>query len=243
MEDRLDLAIVESRGWDNSSDSVRGVFDVLAGMLGENPLVYRYEMFNSAGALREIVHRLARQQNVHNIYLASHGAGPGRSIRAAEGNISRAVVRDILQKARPQGLYGLFIGCCGLGLQTQQVMGKLGLTWMAGYTEPVDWVHTAALDLYFWNAFFHSGVPESSTKQARAAAMFDLLMALRMRVPTLFTELGFRATLAWQRNQAKRAFLTFPEDFVDEIEDASPELRLQMEEQPGAWRFNAIQDA
>ena len=74
--------------------------------------------------------------------------------------------------------------------------------------------------------------------------MFDLLMALRVRVPTLFTELGFRATLAWQRNQqAKRAFLTFPEDFVDEIEDASPELRLQMEEQPGAWRFSAVQDA
>lgn len=45
---RLDLAVIESRWWDTSNDSVRGLFDLLAGMRKDNPFAYHYEMFNKA---------------------------------------------------------------------------------------------------------------------------------------------------------------------------------------------------
>ena len=60
MAERLDLAVIESRWWDRSNDSVRGVFDMLAGNLMDNPFGYHYEMFNNTASIREIIPRLAR---------------------------------------------------------------------------------------------------------------------------------------------------------------------------------------
>ena len=106
-----------------------------------------------------------------------------------------------------------------------------GLTWIAGYTQSIDWVHSSAMDLYFWNAFYSSSVSKVRTKQQRADAMLHLLMALFHRVPSLFHELGFRATLA----RKKGVFLTFPDDFAEFIEDGLPAVRRFVEEHPGSW--------
>ena len=65
----------------------------------------------------------------------------------------------------------------------------------------------------------------------RAAAMLHLLLALRARVPSLFSELGFRVTLAWE----KGVFLTFPDDFHEYIDDRLPAVRRFVAEHPGSW--------
>ena len=231
MEDRLDLAVIESRWYDQSNDSVRGLFDVLAGIHKDNPFAYHYEMFNTASSLREIIHRISKQDDIHNMYVAAHGTPDGKYVKAAGELISRTQLRNSLDAISPRRLHGLFLGSCAFGWQSEAIMESTGLTWIAGYTEVIDWVHSSAMDLYFWNAFYSSSVPEERTKAKRADAMLYLLMALLHRVPSLFHELGFRATLAWK----KGAFLTFPHDFVEYIDDELPAIRRVIEEHPGSW--------
>ena len=71
MEGRLDLAVLESRWWKTSNDSVRGLFDMLAGMHKDNPFACHYEMFNNADSLKELIPRIAKVKDVHNIYIGA----------------------------------------------------------------------------------------------------------------------------------------------------------------------------
>lgn len=228
---RLDLAVIESRWYDTSNDSVRGLFDLLAGMLKDNPFAYHYEMFNTAESLREIIRRVSKQKDIHNVYIAAHGSEDGRYLQAAGERISRVQLRNSLKAISPRRLHGLFFGSCGFGLQSEAIMESSGLTWIAGYTDLIDWIHSSAMDLYFWNAFYSSSVPGAPTKEKRAGAMLDLLLALRYRVPSLFSELGFRVTLAWERG----IFRTFPDDFREYIDDRLPAVRRIVAEHPGSW--------
>ena len=236
MEDRLDLAVIESRWWDTSNDSVRGMFDMLAGLHCDNPFAYHYEMFNNADALKEIVDRVADRTDIHNIYLAAHGTQDGRAIQAAGGRISRTVLGNIVEGIHGRKLHGLFVGACGFGQQNESVMEDAGLTWIAGYRETIDWIHSSAMDLYFWNAYFQSSVPDEKYKPQRAMAMASLLSVLYLRVPYMFKELGFQVTLSLKKGQS----ITFDDD------DSWKDVRMDgvrwadvaenyIEENPGEW--------
>ena len=159
MADRLDLAVIESRWWDRSNDSVRAVFDMLAGTLMDNPFGYHYEMFNNSASIQEIIPRLAKQSDIHHIYVGAHGSdrailGPGRQ------RIPWRVIRNLLEEVNPRQLYGLFFGCCKFGGQVERLIEKSGVTWIAGYMESVDWIHSSAMDLYFWNATTRAAHPK-----------------------------------------------------------------------------------
>ena len=110
MEGRLDLAVLESRWWKTSNDSVRGLFDMLAGMHKDNPFAYHYEMFNNADSLRELIPRIAKMKDVHNIYIGAHGAEDGSALLCPGGRVSRTVLANILQPISARRLYGLFLG-------------------------------------------------------------------------------------------------------------------------------------
>ena len=70
----LDLAVIESRWWQEGNHSVRPVFDTLAATLTDNPYAYHYEMFNSAESLKELVARLVEKHPaIHHLYIAAHG--------------------------------------------------------------------------------------------------------------------------------------------------------------------------
>lgn len=208
MEDRLDLAVIESKWWKKSNDSVRGVFDMLAGLHRDNPFAYHYEMFNNADSLREIVGRIANQPDIHNLYIATHGTRDRQAIKAAGGRISRTSLRNTLRGIHTQKLHGLFVGACFFGAQTENIIEDTGLTWMAGYREEVDWVHSSAMDLCFWHAYYQSTVPEVTTRVDRADKMCLLLSTLYYRVPYMFDELGFQVTIAPMRGVCH----TFPSD-------------------------------
>lgn len=202
MNVRLDLAVIESRWWDKSNDSVRGLFDLLAGIHCDNPFAYHYEMFSSADSLEDIINRIANTDDLFNIYVGAHGSGteihgPG------DVRISRTVLRNMLRDIDRDKLYGLFLGCCGFGNQVDHLMSDTNLTWIAGYTKDVDWVHASAMDLYFWNAYYRSSVPEKNAKKDRAKSMEALLGVLYSRVPYLFSELGFQVAISRHRGSRK----------------------------------------
>ena len=64
---KLDLAVIESRWWVDGNSSVKGLFDVLADILVDNPSAYHYEMFNNAESLREVLFRLSVKRTVAKV--------------------------------------------------------------------------------------------------------------------------------------------------------------------------------
>ena len=232
MNERLDLAVLESRWSETSNDSIRGLFDMLAGMRKDNPFAYHYEMFNSADSLREIIPRVSKMRDVHNIYIGAHGADDGSALLCPGGKVSRTTLANILKPIDARQLYGLFLGCCGVGLQTEWLLlNETKLTWVAGYTESVDWVHSSAMDLFFWHAYYHSSVCDSKRKPHRAAEMLNFLFALHMRVPYMFDGLGFRVSLSVQPG----FFSTYPDDYESEIHEARPRIQGVISRHPSTW--------
>ena len=154
-----------------------------------------------------------RGTSIH-IYVAAHGDeqaiyGPGDS------RISRTVLGNVLEGVDARQIYGVFFGSCSFGWNVASLMKRTGATWVAGYTADVDWIHAAAMDLFFWHAYYQSSVPDKARKGDRADEMLVLLNALWIRVPYLFNELGFTVGLSWGREYA-----VFPGDFFEE--DGNP---------------------
>lgn len=232
MDKRLDLAVLESRWWETSNDSVRGLFDMLAGMHKDNPFAYHYEMFNNADSLKELIPRVSEMKDVHNIYIGAHGEEDGSALVCPGGRVSRTVLANILKPINARRLYGLYLGCCGVGLQTEWLLlNETKLTWVAGYTESVDWIHSSAMDLFFWHAYYNSSVCDSKRKTDRVVKMFDFLVALNVRVPYMFDELGFRVSLSMYPG----VFLTYPDDYESEIAEARPRVQDVISRHPSSW--------
>ena len=229
--------MIESRWWTGRNDSVRGIFDMLAGTLVGNPFGYHYEMFNNAESIKEMIPRIARTRDIHHIYIAAHG--DEQAIHGAgDARISRKVLGNALAEVHPKQIYGVFFGSCRFGGNVDVLMEQTSATWLAGYVEEVDWLHSSAMDLYFWHAYYLSGASTPKRKTDRSENMLALLTALWIRVPYLFKELGFRVSLA-----SGTDYLTFPDDFFDEFGEPERDYREPLslildcinDSEPGAW--------
>ncbi|MXY51537.1 MAG: hypothetical protein F4Y86_03265 [Gammaproteobacteria bacterium] len=236
MTNKLDLAVIESRWWVDGNHSVRPIFDMLAGVIAGNPYSYHYEMFNNAESIKEIVRRLADQRDTRHLYIAAHGNED--FICGPREQISRAVLRNLIADVRPRQLHGVFFGCCLFGKQVEALAERAKVTWLAGYTERVDWVHSSAMDLYFWHAFYQSGASRATRAPDRVTQMLLLLWALLIRVPYMFVELGFRVTLSSDNT----SYSTFPDDYIDGSEPKDEYLALHnlvvdfiKTNDPGTW--------
>ena len=235
--ERLNLALIESRWWEDGNDSVRGAFDTLAGILVNNPFGYHYEMFSTADSIREMIPRIARTKDIHHLHIAAHG-DEKFILGAGESKISWATLADNLAQIDARQLYGVFIGSCRFGENVEALMDRTGLTWLVGYDEDVDWVHALTMDLYFWHAYYQTEASEARRKEDRARIMPAFLMALHIRVPYLFNELGFRVRFSDGRQR-----LTFPECFMagerdplDEYDDLfTGVLKFINDSKPGTW--------
>ncbi len=238
MAERLDLAVIESRWWDASNDSVRGLFDMLAGILMDNPFAYHYEMFSNADALEEVILRISAEKDIHNLYIAAHGDRKYLRGAGKKNKISRTKLRNTLGKIGPRRLYGLFIGSCEFGINLSKIAERTRLTWIAGYTREIPWVHSSLMDIYFWNAYYQSDVPAATDRKQRAALMLWMLGCLYERVPSMFSELGFRVLL-----DLDKEYVPVSQDFFesDEGKKHLKDVREWIRQQGrsgnvGAWR-------
>lgn len=206
---KLDIAVIESRWWTEGNHSVRGTFDLLAGIHTNNPFNYHYEMFNNEESLKEIIPRLADRTDIRYLYIAAHGDSDA-IYGPAEKRISRTIIKNILSEVHGRKLHGIYFGSCLFGHQTEGLLRNSGATWIAGFTEEIDWLDSTALDLYFWNAFYKSSACDQALKEDRAEALLKLLFALWIRIQYVFVEMGLCVSLHY-----KSKYVTFPDDVID----------------------------
>ena len=186
---------------------------------------------SSRNSLKEVIGRIASTNDLYNVYIGAHGSetyirGPG------DERITRSILRNMLQDIPRKDLHGLFLGCCLFGRQVKYLASETNLTWIAGYTEDVDWVHASAMDLYFWNAYYQSSVPKRGGKRNLADSMALLLGVLYSRVPYLFSELGFQVAISKQAGSSK----TFPIHWSEEdLGHLKVETDIFVRENPGKW--------
>ena len=112
------------------------------------------------GSIKEMIPRIARTRDIHHIYIAAHG--DEQAIHGAgDARISRKVLGNALAEVHPKQIYGVFFGSCTFGGNVGALMEQTSATWLAGYVEEVDWLHSSAMDLYFWHAYYLSGATGS----------------------------------------------------------------------------------
>ena len=205
---------------------------MLAGVHRGNPFAYHYEMFNSADSLERIVKQVASSEDLFNIYIGAHGDETRIDVPGKE-TITRSRLRNLLAKIQGVKLHGLFLGCCGFGKQVEYIASETSLTWIAGYTKSIDWIHSSAMDLYFWNAYYLSTVSDYvGSKKELAGNMEVFLSALYSRVPYLFSELGFRVAVSRKKGQ----FKVFPTGWDEtELLHWKIEMDKLVNERPGQW--------
>ena len=192
------LAVIESRWWPNGNDSVRPLFEVLAGIVEANPHAVRYDMFTDAGSLTGIVSDIAEQTdpNFHSLYLAAHG--DENSICGLGGeSVSRAKLRNIIINANGRAaITGLYFGSCLVGTRknAEFLMQGSGLQWIGGYTESVDWVDSSAVDLVFWSKYISEIKTNRSRRKGKRSNIEMVKLAsaeMKKIMPNISNQLGF----------------------------------------------------
>ncbi len=166
-----ELAVVEARWWKDGNDSVRPLFDTLAGMHHDNPFHYHYEMFADEHSFCALVKRLGRTKGIHYLHVASHGSKDGKALLGApdlnpktkrweSAKISRTKVKNAIVGATADpgsSFTGIYFGSCYFG--NPEVSDYLfssdatKLRWIAGYQKTVNWVDAAILEMFFWDQF------------------------------------------------------------------------------------------
>ena len=199
---RLPISVIETKWFQETNTSVKGLFDLLADIHCHNPSAYHYEMFGSKRGFEDVFHRVARGPLTKEIYIASHGSSDGLQTPEAGGLnddfLSRKFIRSTVEKFLDDGnkrIDGIFFGCCEFG--TELAAGEIldlgshrrnSLRWICGYQKSVDWVESSALDMLFWNKYIEFRYAYSSSPREAIEKVSHYLNAM---AGGLCSELGF----------------------------------------------------
>ncbi len=193
------LAVVESRWWDHGNDSVRPLFETVAGIIEGNPHSVRYDMFVEETSLSEIISDVANKPEFHAIYIGAHG-DEGSISGLGNAAVSRARLRNMFRHSNARGsISGLYFGSCLIGTEQNASFWlsegqTTGLQWVAGYTKGVDWVDSSAVDMIFWSKYLHERRTNRSRRRGKWSELDMMKQAafeMKTLMPTLFTALGF----------------------------------------------------
>ncbi len=192
------LAVAEARWWKSGNDSVRPLFETLAGIVEGNPHSVRYDMFVDESSLTKIIQELTAG-DFHSLYIGSHG-----NDNAIEGlgdiEISRAKLRNMLRNSNSAGsIRGLYFGSCLIGTAKNAAFWltdapTTGLQWVAGYTEKVNWIDSSAIDMIFWSKYLDERKTNRSRKKGKKSEiqmMQSASLEMKRLMPTVFNEMGF----------------------------------------------------
>lgn len=194
------IAVIESKWFEGSNVSVRGLFDLVADLATDTPHAYHYEMACSEVALKEAIPRVAKDNSCRYLCLAMHGNDKGLQLINGD-QVTRTELKNMLVRIRAQRgakLAGIHMAACIFG--TEEIAEKLfstptELRWMAGYTQEVDWIESSALDLLFFNYLADlDDVPLTEIQKIHAVAR-----KLAGSVDGLVKKLGFGIYVRKQR--------------------------------------------
>jgi hypothetical protein len=184
------LAVIESGWWRKSNVSVRALFELVANIACENPNAYHYEMTNSEAAIKEAIPRIASYRECKYLCIATHGNEEGLCLLNVE-RLSRSELRNMLSRIHQTNgskLRGLYLGSCLFSTDrlADFLFDKdIGIHWVAGYTNEVDWIDSSAMDLLFFNELLNG---QNETEIQRIQRVADRLLEISRG---LVRELGF----------------------------------------------------
>ena len=182
----IEVAVLEGKWWDKRNTSLRGVFDLLADLTTDTPHGYYYEMFCDARSLESIMRRVGTWRGLRFVYVGAHGDHSGiyGSLDGHEGKVSRTKLRNALVRLAEQDagkVDGLFVGSCGFltAANARHLLctAEVPITWVAGYSEDVDWIDSTIVDLYFMSQLLE-GEGTALQRVNRAATAVGLNMRL-----------------------------------------------------------------
>jgi hypothetical protein len=193
------LAVVESRWWESGNDSVRPLFETLAGIVENNPHSVRYDMFSEEASLSNVIEDIVADKSYHSIYIGAHG-NDGAICGLGDIEISRTKLRNIFRNCNKKGrVSGVYFGSCLVGTERNASFWlteapNTGLQWIGGYTKSVDWIDSSAIDMIFWSKYLHE---RKRNRSRRKGKKNDLQMVkhaaheMKKLMPTIFSEMGF----------------------------------------------------
>jgi hypothetical protein len=193
------LAVIEARWGDSGNDSVRPLFETLAGIVEGNPHHIRYDMFVEEASLSKIMLDVGSKPDLHSIYLAGHG-DDSSIYGLGSAAISRVKLRNFLRSANSAAtIGGLYFGSCLIGTPRNASFWLTdsptsGLKWIAGYTEEVDWIDSSAVDIIFWSKYLYERKRNRSRSRGKKTEIEMVRHAsseMKKLMPTVFTQLGF----------------------------------------------------
>lgn len=193
------LAVIESRWWREGNDSVRPLFETLAGIVENNPHFVRYDMFCEEQSLSRIIENLVGSGIIHSVYVGAHGDDSSIS-GLGDASISRAKLRNIFRKLNQnKSISGLYFGSCLVANKSNAAFwlaGKqtTGLRWVAGYNESVDWIDSSAVDMIFWSKYLHerkSNRSRRNNKKSDVEMIKSASSEMKKLMPTIFNQMGF----------------------------------------------------
>ena len=193
------LAVVESRWWADGNDTVRPLFETLAGIVENNPHSVRYDMFVEEASLSKIISDVANKPDLHSVYIGAHG-DDASICGLGDAKISRTVLRNLFRKANHAGsIVGLYFGSCLVANEKNAsfwLMDKptTGLGWIAGYTTSVDWIDSSAVDMIFWTKYLSERRINRGRKKGKKSEIDMVKHAssqMKKLMPSVFNELGF----------------------------------------------------
>ncbi len=189
MAEHTKIAVLESKWWNKSNVSARGLFDLVSDMHCETPHGYHYEMVNSEAAAKEAISRVAGYTYCKILCIATHGDENGLRLYGG-GHLSRTELRNALKNGGRSTIDGLHLSSCTFG--THKIADYLfnegvRLTWVAGYSNEVDWLESSALDLLFFNEMLST---QRKTNKPRVR-IEKVAERIRKLAPGLARRLGF----------------------------------------------------
>lgn len=191
MNKSTNIAVIESRWWDDSNTSVRGTFDLISDILYDSPHYYYYEMANSEVAMKEALYRVATRRSCKYLCLATHGYEDGLQMHNGDV-LSRAEIRNILLKvtdAPNTKLHGLHLASCSFGTERLAEFifkESVSLEWISGYGEEVNWLDSTAMDMMFFSELVSDDRNETPKERIWRTAI-----NLHKKAGGLIDQLGF----------------------------------------------------
>lgn len=199
MGSKTGLAVAECRWFDDGNDSVRPLFEVLSGIVENNPHDFRYDMFSEERSLAAVLTDICQDKSLHALYIASHGS-ENSICGLGDAEISRTKLRNIIVSSNKKArLSGLYFGSCLVASRPNadfllSKTPKSNLSWVAGYGKTVDWIDSSAVDMIFWSKYLHERKRNRSRRKGKKS---ELQMAhhaaneMKTLMPTVFGQLGF----------------------------------------------------